>query len=108
MRLIAEGSGGRLRKAMPSATVRINGKPKVQKTAPGSRKKSRMRDERQLEEGSAARRPFAQLPAGEVDEHVLERRPARDTRFSMPSASTREDLRQRHVQLLDREEYGRR
>ncbi len=80
-------SGGRLRKAMPRATARMMGKPKVQKTALGSRKKRRRRatdssTSADLTRPSGRRPAFdrisvTQSPPRQRDEHVFQRRVAR-------------------------------
>src|SRR5208282_1649021 len=86
-------SGGRFRKAAPSAMERMTGKPNVQKTALGSRKNIRKRARvsstiaargsraDSTGAGAVSRPPgsVTEPPPGERDEDVLERRaPSRE------------------------------
>src|SRR4051794_19252681 len=66
---MSTGSGGRLRKAMPSAMASTTGKPKVQKMALGSRKKLRQRVSVSCQSGL-----LTELPPRQGDEHVFEGR----------------------------------
>src|SRR5574342_199068 len=92
----ATGSGGRARKAIPRAMVSRMGKPKVQKTDEGSRKKmstrARVRRHRELIQ---KRRSLTELPPGEGQEHVVER------------GLVRGEARQRRPPRLEQVEQGR-
>src|SRR5512147_1327571 len=69
----ATGSGGRARKAIPRAMVSRMGKPKVQKTAEGSRKKMSTRARvRRHSELIQKPRSLTELPPGEGHEDVVE------------------------------------
>ncbi len=98
------GSGGLLRKAIPSATDRSTGKPNVQNTALGSRMKSRKRasvSSMRAERGFFA--SVTQASSGEGHEHVLERRVTRREALEAQArrAQVVDEGRQGDVQGLD-------
>ena len=107
------GSGGLLRKAMPRATARMTGKPKVQKSALGSRKKRRKRAsvsstsaERSRGRAAQSRRP---LPVSETNTSSsvawrVERRSSARPR----GAHVVDERRQRDVERIGREREARR
>src|SRR5688572_13582945 len=72
-----DGDSGRLRKAIPSPAVIRTGKRKAQKIASGSRTNSRIRTRTSRTSGRSVNgrggSAIAQGPAGQVDEHILER-----------------------------------
>src|SRR5438128_2630106 len=72
------GCGPRFLNAMPSANASSTGNANTQKTASGSRRNSRTRQSvsSRIAEYFAASL-IAQMPPGERDEHVLERRAVR-------------------------------
>src|SRR5580700_8944049 len=100
---IRTDSGGRLRKAMPSANDRITGNPKVQKSALGSLKKRRRRT--RVSSTRADLGSVTKAPPGERDEDVLEGGVARGKALEALAGVPKvvHERRESHVQGVDRE-----
>src|ERR1051325_7121025 len=104
-------SGGRERNAIPSPMASRIGNPNDQKSASGSRRNSLNRTEVSCQSESV----ITQLPAGESDEHIFERRRVRSQLGELETASG-EEREQRwnnpvelaHLQLVAARQRSRR